>query len=310
LSDENLLVGFEGNEDASVYKISETHAIVNTLDFITPIVDDPYDFGQIAAANSLSDVYVMGGKPLVAQNIICFPATSCNIEELKQILQGGADKVAEATAVISGGHSISDQEPKYGLSVTGIVEIPNIIKTQGAKHGDILLMTKKIGGGILTTAHKGDLLKLEDLKELIANMKQLNKIPEAVIPYIHSATDITGFGLMIHSYDMIAHAGLSIEIDYHAVPIYDRTLEFAEKGKAPGGTRRNQLGLVERYELDGVSEAENDILFDPQTSGGILMTIAENDLDFVRDAFKTIGTEIAQIGTVQKSENEKIIVRK
>ena len=193
LKDENLLVGFKGNEDASVYKISDTHAIVNTLDFITPIVDDPYAWGQIAAANSLSDVYVMGGKPLTALNIICFPASSCNIDELKLILLGGADKVAEAGAILSGGHSVLDDEPKYGLSVTGIVDIDKIIKIKGAKAGDLIFMTKKIGGGILTTAHKADLLKLDDLEELIENMKTLNIIPKEIIPLVHSGTDITGF---------------------------------------------------------------------------------------------------------------------
>lgn len=272
----NLLVGTETADDAGVYQISEQMALVQTVDFITPIVDDPYLFGQIAAANSLSDVYAMGGKPLTALNVVGFPRLSLNLSVLTEILRGGLDKIHEAGAVLLGGHTVDDVELKYGLAVTGTVHPKKIVTNKGAEKGDVLILTKSLGTGIISTANKAGMADAGFLQRAIDSMVRLNDIASEVMNEWgpHACTDITGFGLLGHAAEMAKGCGLSFRFFYSDLPILAGTKEYAAQGMVPGGAYCNQEHFGRGIVFSPpIPEAERIILFDPQTSGGLLIAL-------------------------------------
>ena len=269
------------SDDAAVYKLSETTALIQTLDFFTPVVDDPYTFGQIAASNSLSDVYAMGGNPLTAMNIVCFP--SClPVEILGEILKGGADKIIEAGALLVGGHTVEDDEPKYGLSVSGLVDPNRVLTNSGARVGDLLILTKPVGLGVLNTAIKADIATREQTDEAIKTMITLNKYSIEAIRHldISACTDITGFGFIGHAYEVAKGSEVSLEIDSGNIPLLTGAIELAAMGIIPAGMYANKKHVVsEVKELTTIDTAIMDLLYDPQTSGGLLIAISEKDLE-------------------------------
>ncbi len=277
LPDGNLIVGLDTSDDAAVYKLNAEQAAVLTMDFFTPVVDDAYTFGMIAAANALSDVYAMGGRPVVAMNIVCFPA---NLPQamMADILKGGADKVLEAGAVLAGGHTIEDEEPKYGLSVMGLVHPKHILTNAGAHPGDVLVLTKPLGLGILNTAIKGDVISAEGQKQAIATMAYLNKdaCSAALAVGVRGCTDITGFGFLGHACELARASGVTLEIWAGRLPVIEESIELARMGIIPGGAYRNRdfYGQWIRFDAD-VPEDYADIMFDPQTSGGLLISVSE-----------------------------------
>lgn len=274
--DKKLIVGLNTNDDAAVYKIDENNAIIQTVDFFTPVVDDPYDFGQVAAANALSDIYAMGGKPLFGLNIVCFPPEHLDI--LKDVIKGGSDKVKEAGAFIAGGHTIEDNEPKYGLNATGIVHPDKVIRNSTVRPGDILILTKPIGLGVINTAIKADMCP--DYLSLLAVdvMKYLNKDASEIMSEmnVNACTDITGFGLLGHAYEMAVSSGVSIEFWKSAIPVIDGAKDLASMGLIPAGCYRNKNYLKSKVYLHNVDEVLEDIIFDPQTSGGLLISVEES----------------------------------
>ena len=303
------MVGFESSDDACVYKVSDDVAIINTIDFFPPIVDDPYTFGQIAAANSLSDVYAMGGEPKLAMNLLTFP-NCLPLDAVKAILEGGNDKVNEAGATIVGGHSISDDEPKYGLSVTGFAH-PNDILSNSAAAGNLLIITKKIGTGILTTAAKGGMLDDKENQEIATIMSTLNKYGWQAMQKtkkagikIDGCTDITGFGLIGHAAEMAKAGGVSLELFTSKVPVIDKALEMAGMGIIPAGAYRNRdytaddvcCKLSANPEKDAKLRARLDCLYDPQTSGGLLIAVSEQDAKMLTAELAELGCESAVIG--------------
>lgn len=306
-SDDNLIIGFDSSDDACVYRINEHLALVQTVDFFPPMVDDPYLFGQIAAANALSDVYAMGSRPVVAMNLLCFP-NCLNPEEVGRILEGGYSKVAEAGAIIAGGHSISDPEPKYGLCVTGFIDPDKILKNNGAQIGDKLILTKPLGSGIMVTAAKGEMISAEDLRPTIETMATLNRrAAEIAAAYsLNACTDITGFGLLGHAVEMLGDAAQGLIIDSASLPLLDGAYEMAEMGLVPAGayTNRNYVGDRVRFE-ESVPLPISDILCDPQTSGGLLFAVPDTQADaLLRDlqqeipAASMIGEVVADHGIV------------
>lgn len=275
-SDPNLLVGLDTSDDAGVYRISDDMALIQTVDFFTPVVDDPYFYGQIAAANSLSDVYAMGGRPLTAMNIICFPTKKLELKVLAEILRGGADKIREAGAILLGGHSVEDNEPKYGLSVTGTVHPDKVLTNTGARPGDVLVLTKPLGTGIFTTAIKGELASKEEVDNLIQVMAALNKnAAEAMAEVgVNGCTDITGFGLLGHASEMARGSQVSMTIWSGLVPVLKGVREYIRMGIVPAGTRGN-LKYISQYvdfEAD-ILEEDKLILADATTSGGLLISV-------------------------------------
>lgn len=309
MEDKNLLVGIETSDDAAVYKLNDDTALIQTLDFFTPVVDDPYTFGQIAAANSLSDVYAMGGKPLVALNIVCFP--SClPIEVLGEILNGGASKVIEAGAVVIGGHSVDDNEPKYGLSVTGTVHPDKILKNCGSKPNDVVILTKPLGTGIINAAIKGEIASEEAYKNAVEVMTTLNKYAgEIITKYpISACTDITGFGLMGHGYEMAAGSNVTLSLYKKRIPFIKEAEEYAKMGLVPAGAYNNKNYLKGKYRLENVETWMEDILFDPQTSGGLLITCSETDAVSIMEEMKKLPLKSAIIGEVTKLKDKYIEV--
>lgn len=307
--DDNLLVGIETSDDAAVYKISDDIALIQTLDFFTPIVDDPYTFGQIAAANSLSDIYAMGGTPMVALNIVCFP--SClPIEVLGEILKGGADKVIEAGAVIVGGHSVDDNEPKYGLSVTGKVHPDKILRNYGAKVGDVLILTKPLGIGIINTAIKGDIVSKSAYDEAVKVMSTLNKYAGEIISRheVHACTDVTGFGFMGHAYEMASASGIKIKVYKDKIPYIKEAEEYASMGLVPAGSYSNRAYIEGYYELKGIPEWMEDILFDPQTSGGLLVSCSKDEAYKILQEGSSLEFKPVIIGEVCENSEGKMIV--
>ena len=273
------MVGYDLFADAAVYRLSDDLALVQTLDFFTPVVDDPYLFGQIAAANALSDVYAMGARPLTALNIVCFPSRVLGPEILAAILRGGADKVQEAGALVVGGHSVEDKEPKYGLAVTGIVHPDCLVTNSGARPGDVLVLTKPIGTGLVLMAAKADMLASGELEAAVMSMCALNRAAaEAMLATeVHAATDITGFGLLGHARELALASKVSLEISFSKVPVLRGALQAAAMGLVPAGTYANrdyvQPGMMVLND-QAVGERELDALCDPQTSGGLLMAAA------------------------------------
>ena len=307
-ADPNLLVGFDESDDAAVYRVSDDVAMVQTVDFFPPVVDDPYTFGQIAAANALSDVYAMGGVPKLAMNLLAFP--SClPLEAVGEILAGGASKVAEAGAVIAGGHSIEDPEPKYGLCVTGLVHPHRVLTNSGGKEGDILVLTKPLGTGILTTAAKAELLEEGDYREMVAVMTTLNRAAaEAAVPLRPNAcTDITGFGLMGHAKELAEGSGLTVELWPNRVPILPKALELARDGIIPAGAYRNLDFAGPEVERAGEFPQEVlDCLYDPQTAGGLLVSIPEDRAEELLRRLADGGVSAAAVGAV-RPRGEKLL---
>lgn len=275
-SDPRVLVNMEGSDDAGVFKLNEEQALVQTLDFFTPPVDDPYLFGAVAACNSLSDIYAMGGKPLTAMNIVAFPVPLVKKGVLNEVLRGAADILKEAEVALLGGHSIEDEVPKYGLSITGVVHPQKIWQNKGAKIGDALVLTKPLGTGIMNTAHKGGLFEAGVLEAQIS-MKTLNKLAAQVASAysIHACTDITGFSLLGHLREMVMASKVSATVNVDKLPLFTSVIEAAQMGLVPAATYGN------RKAIDNISFAENledywsDICFDPQTSGGLLFSLAK-----------------------------------
>ena len=309
MNDKNLIVGIDTSDDAAVYKLNDEMATIQTLDFFTPIVDDPYTFGQIAAANSLSDVYAMGGKPIVALNIVCFP-NCLNMNILGEILRGGADKVLEAGAVIVGGHTVQDDEPKYGLSVTGIVHPDKVLKNYGSETGDILILTKPIGLGIINTAIKAKIASKEAYEKAVKVMAYLNKYAgEIITDYnITSCTDITGFSLIGHAYEMAEPSKKTFRIFKDAIPFIKEAKEYASMGLIPAGCYENKRYLEGKYLLNNVESWMEDILFDPQTSGGLLISCKEKDYIDILTRLENLEVESAVIGRVEDFNDAYIVI--
>lgn len=280
--DPNLLVGFDKSDDASVYRLSPELALVQTVDFFPPIADDPYVYGQIAAANALSDVYAMGGEPRLALNIMAIPKQMPQ-EAVQQLLKGGYDKVYEAGALITGGHSIFDEEPKYGLAVTGFVHPDRVLTNAGAKPGDVLILTKALGVGVLTTAAKAELPSPQTMALLYEQMKTLNKAARDVMVQfrIHACTDVTGFGLLGHLCEMVQDSDVEAVVDTAAPKLLPEALEFARMGLLPEGMYRNRRFAEPFVDGGSVELAMQDLLYDPQTSGGLLMACDPADAEAV-----------------------------
>lgn len=312
INDPALLVGFDTADDAAVYKISNELGIIQTLDFFTPIVDDPYDFGQIAAANALSDVYAMGGVAKIAMNIVGFPK-NLDLSILKAILKGGADKVKEAGAVLAGGHSIEDPEPKYGLSVTGFVSPDKIWQNTGAKPGDHLILTKPLGMGVLTTALKEDMLSLETVKYMTHIMATLNKYAaEAAYAFdVHACTDITGFGLLGHALEMAKGSHVTLELDLSKIPYIDEALPLAKMGIIPAGAYRNKEHVANDILFDDdLDEGLLDLCYDPQTSGGLLFALPPEESEKMLALLETVlQTPYAMIGKVVAQREKSIEIK-
>jgi selenide,water dikinase len=281
-TDPNLLVGTNTADDAGVYRLSDELALVQTVDFFTPVVDDPYWFGAIAAANALSDIYAMGGTPLTALNIAGFPVGALSMDILAEILRGGAEKAREAGVTVVGGHTIDDAEPKYGLAVTGTINPSRVVTNAGGRAGDVLVLTKPLGSGIATTAIKQGRAPARLQNAVIATMAALNRnAAEAMVEAgAHAATDITGFGLLGHLAEMAAGSGLMATVFASSIPMLDGILDLAADGVVPGGTRRNLDSLAGRLIVDGaVGEPMRLALGDAQTSGGLLVAIAPHGVD-------------------------------
>ncbi len=271
LQDPNLLVGFETSDDAGVYKLTPDCALVQTADFFTPIVDDPATFGAIAAANALSDVYAMGGTPLTALSILCYPGDG-DLEDLEAILRGGGEKLIEAGCVLAGGHSVKDDEIKFGYAITGTVHPDRVWTNAGARPGDWLVLTKPLGTGVITTALKRGIAAGEHVEAAIQSMLRLNRCD--LQP--HGATDVTGFGLIGHAREMALASKVTLEIDTTAVPLLPGALRYAAEGAQPGGLKSNREFASECVRVRGVIPAELEaLLYDPQTSGGLLLTLAD-----------------------------------
>lgn len=308
LEDPDLLVGFDRSDDASVYRISDDLAIVQTVDFFPPITDDPYTFGQIAAANAMSDVYAMGGEPKLALNIMAVPADLPR-EAVHGILRGGYEKAREAGVIISGGHSIIDREPKYGLSVTGFVRPDRVLTNSGAKPGDVLFLTKPLGTGILTTAAKVGMTAAEDHARALEMMKKLNRDARDIMVkyHVHACTDVTGFGLLGHSTEMAQGSGVEIHIESEKVPVLPGTEALAKMGILPEGMYRNRNFAQNAVEEGGTELALQDMFYDPQTSGGLLIAVDPADADALENELKSKVPEAARIGTVRTYSGGKRI---
>jgi selenide, water dikinase len=295
-----------------VYRLSDEIAFVSTVDFITPPVDDPYWFGQIAAANSLSDVYAMGGKPLTALNLVMFPPKKLDKSVLKELLRGGNDKVLEAGASMAGGHSVDDNEPKYGLAVTGIVHPGKILTNCGAREGDVLILTKPLGTGVLFNACRSGKLSFKELEVILHQVAALNKkaLETAMSFDIHSCTDITGFGIVGHSLEMATGSGVQINLFYKELPLYPHALEMYRRGETTGSNKANRRLSEGHLEINAnISREEEELLFDPQTSGGLLLSIPESQAKQLIHELRTAGVETAaKIGEVILSPNPRITV--
>jgi selenide,water dikinase len=307
--DANLLVGIETSDDAAVYRISDDIAMINTVDFITPPVDNPYWFGQIAAANAISDIYSMGGRPLTALNVVMFPSTKLDMGILKEILQGGNDKVLEAGACLAGGHTVDDNEPKYGLCVNGVVHPDRVITNAGARPGDALILTKPLGTGVLFNAVRAGAFDVKELeRSILPTVAQLNDtaIAKALVYDLHACTDITGFGMLGHLLEMAVGSRVHAILDYSALPLYAGALEMYRKGQTTGNnaanrklTARSPLNIVCR--LDRFQE---ELLYDPQTSGGLLFSLPDNQAQgLLRDLHAAGIADAARIGEIIKGDS-------
>ncbi|GAW93703.1 selenide, water dikinase [Calderihabitans maritimus] len=297
----DLLVSGAKLDDAGVYRLNDDLALIQTVDFFTPMVDEPYLFGEIAAANALSDVYAMGGTPLTAMNITAFPTCSLDLGILRDILAGGASKVQEAGALLVGGHTIEDKEPKYGLAVTGTVHPQRVVTNQGAKPGDLLVLTKPVGVGIITTAIKAGEASRRAAREAADIMRQLNnKAAQVMVEVgVNACTDITGFGLIGHIYEICVGSNVGVEIEVHDIPVLEAALEYARMGLVPGGAYVNRRFLEEKIHWVGnVPEEIQDVLFDPQTSGGLLIVVPQDKANRLTEKLEAVGVKGFKIGRV------------
>jgi len=313
IQDPNLLIGSASSDDAAVYQISPDLALVQTLDFFTPIVDDPYLFGQIAAANSLSDVYAMGGRPITAMNIVAVPTDLLSLETINQILKGGADKVAEANCALAGGHTVQNPEPLYGLSVTGLVDPNRVISNAGASAGDHLLLTKPLGTGIVSTAIKRNLASNELAQKAAQVMASLNTAGAALASagLTRAGTDVTGFGLLGHLSHLCRESNLTAQLNSQKVPAIDpEVVNFINQGCVPGGSRKN-LELAKEFTkfADQIDEADQILLADAQTSGGLLLAVNPDHLEQAQEILLSNGAQlVADIGVLSQPEDFSVIV--
>jgi selenide,water dikinase len=311
VTDPNVLVGFTTNDDAGVYRLTDDLALVQTVDFFTPIVDDPYDFGRIAAANALSDVYAMGGRPLTALNIAAFPVEELGAEILARILEGGAAVASEAGVTILGGHTVKDDEPKYGLAVTGTIRPDAVVTNAGARPGDLLLLSKPVGTGVLATARKRDLIGEDALIPAVAQMTRLNDRAAAamVANGVHAATDITGYGLVGHGGEMARASGVALAIDARRVPLFAGVLELIARGAVPGGSKENlaEHARFTTYAAD-IDDTLRLALSDAQTSGGLLIAIPPPGAQRMLAELADLGT-VAVVGEVLAGPAGAILVR-
>lgn len=309
--DPNLIVGYDRSDDASVYVLDDERSLVQTTDFFPPIVDDPFLYGQIAAANAISDIYAMGGEPKLALNIMCV-SPGMDDSVIREILRGGYEKAYEAGVIITGGHTIQGAEPIYGLAVSGFVETSKVLKNCEAKEGDVLILTKPLGVGIITTAAKADMTKPPLMDRIYAQMATLNKdARDVMVRYnVHGCTDITGFSLLGHAYEMAQGSGLTINIDSNKVPYHPEAYELAQMGFIPAGAYRNRNFAEKGVKTVGDIElAMMDILFDPQTSGGLLMAVDPKDADECLARLNKKIPQAAIIGYVSSKQDADIIVR-
>ena len=311
LTDPRLIVGFDKSDDASVFVINEETALIQTVDFFPPIVDDPYLFGQIAAANAISDIYAMGGQPRLALNLLCV-TESMEEEWIREILRGGYDKAYEAGVIISGGHTIHGSEPLYGLAVTGFAKPDRIRKNDAARPGDMLILTKPLGIGILTTAAKAGMITDRTLMERVyRQMATLNRDACEVMQHyrVHGCTDVTGFGLMGHSCEMAQGSGCTIHLEAGKIPYHPEALEMADMGLVPAGAYRNRDFAEHAAEVQGtVSRAMQDILYDPQTSGGLLIAVDGRDAEALLRELKNVIPAAAAVGYVTEAEEKAIVI--
>lgn len=296
----NLLSGIDSADDAAVYKISEDTALIQTVDFFTPIVDNPYDYGAIAAANAVSDIYAMGGSVILALNICAFPADFPE-RLIEGILTGGAETVAEAGGILAGGHTIDDKEPKYGLAATGTAHPKAILTKSGAKEGDILVLTKPLGTGMITTAAKADMTVEDDLNGAVASMKKLNRLASELFGQsnVHACTDVTGFGIIGHVFEIAEKSGVAIEIDFSALPYLPGAKHYADETLFPGGSRKNldYYSCMTRFPA-AFTEQDMMLLATPETSGGLLAAVAEEELPTLRRLFTDAGEDLHIIGRI------------
>lgn len=308
--DENLLVGIGTSDDASVYRINDDIAIVQTVDFFTPVVDDPYEYGQIAAANALSDIYAMGAEPKLALNILCIPE-SLPKDIIIRILQGGSDKVRQANALIVGGHTVEDKEPKYGLSVTGFIKPGDVLTNSNSKEGDALILTKPLGIGILNTGIKAGLVSDEGYKTVVTTMSELNRTAKDAMMKVgvNSCTDITGFGLLGHAFEMSRGSDTTIRFFADRIPVMEEAVSLAKMGIIPGGAYRNMNYVKNHVEISGkIPQEIIDCMYDPQTSGGLLISVEKSKSDMLLNELKNNKTPYALIGEVLKKQSRSIIV--
>ena len=305
------MVGYDSSDDAAVWKITDEIATIQTVDFFTPIVDDPYTFGQIAAANALSDVYAMGGEPKLAMNLLCVPGC-LDSQVIREILQGGHDKACEAGCVIAGGHTIQDEEPKYGLCVTGFVHPDKILKNVGAVPGDVLILTKAVGTGVLTTGVKAGMVSDEDYKVLCDSMATLNARcgkDVAAAQNVHAATDITGFGLLGHAFEMASGSGVTICLKTAEIPYLPGAVDLAEMGIIPAGAYRNMDHVEPETEIrESAEQAHVDLCADPQTSGGLLVSLPRADAEALLAKLKEHTPVAAIVGEVREKGEKSLIL--
>lgn len=308
-----MLVGLERGDDAGVYKLSDDLAIIQTVDFITPIVDDPHTFGQVAAANALSDVYAMGGRPLTAMNVVCFPVKSQDISVLNAILRGGLTKMHEAGVTLVGGHSVEDDELKYGLAVTGVVHPLKMVTRDGARVGDRLILTKPLGTGLVSTAVKGGMAEQQTIDRVAGLMTALNRTASELMTEAgcHACTDITGFGFLGHASGMVEDSSLGMEVSVSAIPTLPEAKGFAEMGLVPAGTYRNREFRSDMIETAGdISDDVMNILFDPQTSGGLLIAVpAETAGVLLQNLHQRGVAEAAIVGAITAEPKGKIVIK-
>jgi selenide,water dikinase len=294
----DLIVGTETSDDAGVFRLRPDLAIVNTVDFFTPIVDDPYTFGQIAAANALSDIYAMGAEPTTALNIVAFPKGKLPLEVLGDIIRGGAERARAAGAVVLGGHSIIDSEIKYGMAVTGVVHPDRVIRNSGVQPGDALILTKALGTGIISTALKRRAASPASVRAAVASMTALNKAASAAMRRfpVHACSDITGYGLLGHGFEMASASGVTIVLEARKMPLLPGVRRLAGEGYLTGGCRRNQDYLKDKIAIDGkVSRQLTEIALDPQTSGGLLIALPQSDAAALLDDLHANGVKAATI---------------
>jgi len=305
-----LLVGLEVSDDAAVYKINDKVAVIQTLDFFPPVVDDPYDYGAIAAANAMSDVYAMGGEVVLALNICGFPS-DLPPHVIHEILRGGAEKVAESGGVLAGGHTLDDKEPKYGLAVMGLVHPDRVLTTAGAQPGDVLVLTKPLGVGIITTALKGQVADAGHVSAAVESMKALNRRAARLIQQVgvHACTDVTGFALLGHGQEMAERSGVQLRFHVEELPFLEGAHEYAEASLFPGGTCRNKdwYGRWVKFE-PGISEEMQMLLFTPETSGGLLIAVPEEKLGMLTALFGAEGQAHWVVGEVVEGEGIRVLL--